>query len=37
MTMIQSAADGPVIQVTDNRIEKAVKMAKPSVYMRTRP
>ena len=35
--MIQRAAAGPVIQVTDSRMEKTVKMAKPSVYIRTRP
>ena len=37
ITMIHSAAVGPVIQVTDKRTEKTVKMAKPSVYIFTRP
>ncbi len=37
MTMIHRAASGPVIQVTDRRMEKAVKMAKPRVYILTRP
>ncbi len=37
ITMIQRAAFGPVIQVTDRRMEKTVKMANPRVYMRTRP
>ncbi len=35
--MIHRAAAGPVIQVTASRIEKTVKIAKPSVYIRTRP
>jgi hypothetical protein len=37
MTMIQRAAVGPDIQVTDNRMEKTVKTANPSVYIFTRP
>ncbi len=37
MMMIHRAASGPDIQVTERRTEKTVKMAKPRVYMRTRP
>ena len=37
MTMIHSAADDPVIHVTDSRIEKTVKMAKPRLNIFTRP
>ena len=37
ITIIQIAAGGPVIQVTDRSSEKTVKIAKPSVNMRTRP
>ncbi len=37
MMMIHSAALVPVIHVTVKRIEKIVKIAKPSVYIRTRP
>src|SRR5438270_9799998 len=37
MTMIQIAADEPVIQVMLSRIEKTVNTAKPRLYMRTRP
>ena len=35
--MIQRAADAPVIHVTDSSTEKTVKMAKPRVYIFTRP
>ncbi len=35
--MIHSAAPAPVIQVNDSRMENRVKMAKPRLYMRTRP
>ena len=37
MTMIHSAPATPVSKVTDSRIEKSVKTAKPRLYMRTRP
>ena len=37
ITMIHSAALGPDIQVTDRSTEKTVKMAKPNVYIFTRP
>ena len=37
MTMIHSAPAVPVSQVTDSRIEKIVKTAKPRLYILTRP
>ena len=37
MMMSQRAPAVPVIQVIDSRMEKKVKMAKPRLYMRTRP
>ena len=37
MMMIHRAPAGPVSQVTDSKIAKNVKMAKPRLYMRTRP
>ena len=37
MMMIQSAPAVPVSHVTDSRIEKIVKMAKPRLYILTRP
>src|ERR1700677_3785860 len=37
MIMIHSAPPAPVIQVTDNKIEKTVNTAKPRLYIRTRP
>ena len=35
--MIHMAAPAPVIHVTDSRMEKKVKTAKPRLYIRTRP
>ena len=37
MTIMNNAASRPCSQVTDNRIENRVNMAKPVLYMRTRP
>jgi hypothetical protein len=37
ITISHSAADEPVIQVTDRSSEKIVKIANPSVNIRTRP
>jgi hypothetical protein len=37
MMMIHNAPGTPVSQVTDSRIEKSVKMAKPRLYILTRP
>ena len=37
MMMIHRAPAGPVSQVTDSRIEKNVKTAKPRLYIFTRP
>ena len=37
MAISQIAAPGPCSQVTDSRIEKTVKTAKPRLYIFTRP
>ena len=37
MMIMNNAAEDPCIQVTDNMTEKTVKMAKPMLYIRTRP
>jgi hypothetical protein len=37
MPMSQTAAPGPCIQVTESRMEKTVKTAKPRLYIFTRP
>ena len=37
MPMSQTAAAGPCSQVTESRIEKTVKTAKPRLYILTRP
>jgi hypothetical protein len=37
MMMIHRAPAGPVSHVTDSRIENSVKIAKPRLYIFTRP
>ena len=37
MTIMNNAADAPCSHVTDNRMENKVKIAKPMLYIRTRP